>query len=481
MAVRWRRVLGILVLCVVVIGATVAVLSAFFGLRFVMSGSGMPFPTFVKSAEEQAAEVARNRAEQRAAATVPASAAAPTAIASSTPDATAAAAPALAPYWTGFRGPSRDGHYREQPILTTWPAGGLKPLWKQPSGGGYASFVVARGRAFTIEQRGGNEVVAAYDVTTGRELWTAQWPAAFRESMGGDGPRATPAWHDGVVYALGAEGELRALDEANGTTRWRKNILEESGAVNLQWGMSASPLVVDDTIIVQPGGRQGRSIMAFHRLTGALVWAVENESQAYVSPMLMTLAGVRQIVLMSATRVVGLTPDRGELLWEHPWVTEYGINSAQPLMVAPNRLMISSGYGVGAAVIELAPNVARFSVREIWRNNRMKNKFTSSVFLDGFIYGLDESILACVDAATGELKWKGGRYGYGQIVLASGHIIVLTEDGELVLVRATPERHHELARSAAIEGKTWNHPALSGGILFVRNLQEMAAFDLRVR
>jgi outer membrane protein assembly factor BamB len=176
---------------------------------------------------------------------------------------------------------------------------------------------------------------------------------------------------------------------------------------------------------------------------------------------------------------MGLTPEAGAVLWEYPWQTYNDITVAQPLLLGGDRVFISSGYGVGAAALEVSAAEGRFAVREVWRNTRMKNKFTSSVLHEGFIYGLDEAILACVDAATGELKWKGGRYGYGQVLLASGHLVVLAEDGDLALVRATPARHEEVARFPVLNGKTWNHPALSGGYLLVRNLAEMAAFDLR--
>jgi outer membrane protein assembly factor BamB len=299
--------------------------------------------------------------------------------------------------------------------------------------------------------------------------------------MGGDGPRATPTWSDGFVYALGALGELRCLEEATGRVVWRTNILDDSGAVNIQWGMAAAPLVVDDTIVVLPGGAPNQSIVAYDRRSGARVWSALGDRQAYSSPMLVTLGGRRQLLVFSASRVMGLTPGRGDLLWEHPWVTEFDINASQPLVVGDNRVFVSTGYGVGAAVLEITPEGDRFAVREVWRNNRMKNKFTSSVLHNGFVYGLDEAILACLDAATGELEWKGGRYGYGQVLLASGHLVVLAEGGDLALVRATPERHEEIARFHAIDGKTWNHPALAGGILLVRNLQEMAAFDVRIR
>jgi outer membrane protein assembly factor BamB len=481
-----RRILKWAAIAAVALVATGAVLFAL-GLRVVLYGGGTPRLVFVESESERSARIARDREAQRArtpAAPAPAPAAPETAAAPEPqPDAAGSAAPrpATAPAdWTDFRGPNRDGHYRERPVLASWPADGLKPIWKHPIGGGYASFVIAGGRAFTIEQRGPQEIAAAYDVATGRELWTSAWTATFRESMGGDGPRATPTWAGGRVYALGGTGELRCLEESTGALVWRTNILEDNGAANLQWGMSAAPLVVDDTVIVLPGGSNGRSVVAYDRRTGRRAWSALDDRQAYSSPMLVTLAGIRQILIFSASRVMGLTPDRGEVLWEYPWKTDYDVNASQPLVIGDNRVFVSSGYGTGAAVVELTPSSSGgLQVREVWRNIRMKNQFTSSVLHEGFIYGLDESILACLDAATGDVKWKGGRYGYGQVLLAGGHLVVLTEDGELVLVRAAPDRHQELARFPALEGKTWNHPAMSGGVLLVRNGSEMAAFDLR--
>jgi outer membrane protein assembly factor BamB len=321
--------------------------------------------------------------------------------------------------------------------------------------------------------------VAAYDVATGRELWTQSWAAEFRESMGGDGPRATPTWADGVVYALGATGELRALDETTGATGWRTNILADSGARNLDWGMAAAPLVVEDALVVLPGGSGGHSVAAYDRRTGQRLWSALDDQQAYVAPMLATLGGVRQLLIVSATRLVGLAADGGRLLWEYPFATYNGINAAQPLLLGEDRVFLSAGYGTGAAVIAVDVSGDRFTVREIWRNTRMKNRFSSSVLHAGVIYGLDEAILAAVDARTGELLWKGGRYGYGQVTLVGDSLIVLTEDGDLALVRARPDRHEEVTRFPVLEGKTWNPPALDGGFLLVRNLAEMAAFDLR--
>ena len=347
------RSLAVVCVFLVVVGAG---LYFFFGLRLVADGGGVPHLRFVESAAARADAIETHRAAQRAAApamdvvapTPVASSVATTPVVDAPPAPNAAKDPVLASaYWTDFRGPRRDGAYTEVPVRTSWPAGGLKPEWKQPIGGGYASFAIARGRAFTIEQRRNQEVVAAYDVITGRELWTQKYDAAFREVMGGDGPRATPTWSDGLVYSLGALGELRCLDEKTGAVVWRVNILDDNGAENLQWGMSASPLIVDDTVVVLPGGPNGKSVVAYDRRTGKRAWSALSDRQAYVAPMLATIAGVRQLIVVSASRMIALTPDKGERLWDYSWTTSYDINAAQPLVVSPTRLFISSGYGAG--------------------------------------------------------------------------------------------------------------------------------------
>lgn len=473
---------------VVVVGGIVVIAGLYAaGVRVSMSGAGRPgFLSTGPNYEALEADRARQHQEvaPTAAALTPAppvesgaeGAASPSAAAerpsSSSPE------PEDAP-WPDFRGRNRDGSYLAQPIRTDWPREGLPRLWKQPIGLGYASFVVAGGRAFTIEQRRTQEVAAAYDITTGREIWISSWDGEFTESMGGNGPRATPTYHDGRVFVLGALGELRCLDARTGAIVWRKNILQDNGARNLDWGMAAAPLIVGDTVVVLPGGGSGKSVVAYNKSTGERVWSALDDQQAYTSPMLVTLGGVPQILVVSATRALGLTPDGRRVLWEYPWSTFNGINVAQPVLLDAQRIFLSAGYGHGAAVVEVSKADDRWSARTVWENLRMKNKFTSSVLLDGYLYGLDESILACVDAATGELKWKAGRYGYGQVLLASDHLVVLTEDGDVVLVRATPDRHEELARFTAIEGKTWNHPVVADGLLLVRNLREMAAFDIR--
>ena len=423
----------------------------------------------------------QQQAAQAASAPVAAASPSPQASASASPDQTAATQPASTRnYWTNFRGPKRDGKYDETPVATNWPANGLPVIWKQPVGVGHSSFAVAEGKAYTIEQRRNQEVVAAYDLGTGRELWAQKWKAEFTDSTG-DGPRSTPTWDQGRIYALGATGELRCLDANTGAVIWGKNILSDNQANNLPWAMAASPLIVDDKVIVLPGGAPNKSVVAYNKMTGAPVWKVLNDSQAYVSPMLVELAGRRQIVVVSASRVLGLVPETGALLWSYPWDTDMGINVSQPIVVDQNRFFISSGYGKGAALVEVKGSGNSYTATTIWENNNMKNKFNSSVLHNGYVYGLDEGILVCLDVNTGERKWKEGRYGYGQVLLAGGHLIVTSDQGEIALVKATPTQYTQVARFSALQGQTWNYPAIASGRLLVRNSNEMAAYDISAK
>lgn len=472
----FRKLLGSSALVLV----SIAQLHFFFGLRAELDGSGARPLFSLGRKESHYQELERNRLDQKAEAPPPA----PTAVVVDTPPPKPAPPenevmpPAVSRDWVRFRGPEMDGRYEGTEILTAWPPEGLPLLWKQPIGGGYASFVIADSRAFTIEQRRDREVVGAYDLKTGREIWTHGWTEEFREPLGGDGPRATPTWDEGRVYALGAAGHLAVLGAASGEVLWERNILEDAGARNLQWGMAASPLIVDEKVVVLPGGSDGNSVVAYDKQTGETLWKSLDDAQAYTSPLLVTLSGQRQILVVGASRAMGIDVEDGSLLWDYPWVTNMGINVAQPLVLDDGRVFLSAGYGHGATVLAVSRDEPGFSARPLWSNTRMKNKFTSSVLHQGYIYGLDEAILACVDVSTGDLKWKGGRYGYGQLVLASGHLIVLTERGELALVKASPEKHEELAMFPAIEGKTWNHPAIADGVLLVRNANEMAAFRI---
>jgi len=458
-----RKILGTIFLAlysVLYAGAVVALLMLWTGLAVEWRGGFPPVLTWHKTLPNYDAVEASRRAQARM--PMP-----------SEP-------PAIQAEWPGFRGPDRDGHYDGQPIATNWPAGGLRPLWRQPVGGGYASFAVAGGRAFTLEQRREQEAVTAYDVETGRELWATAYPADFNESMGGEGPRATPAYSDGKVYSLGATGNMLCLDAASGKVIWKVNILADNQADLPYYGMASSPLVAGDKVIVQAGGRNGKSVVAYDKLTGQSLWRALDDPAAYSSPMLVQLAGRPQVLVVTERRAVGLQVADGALLWAAPWKVNQGNrNNAQPVVLGPDRFLLSAGYGTGSEGVEISKTASGLAARPVWRNTAMKNKFTSSVFWRGFVFGLDEDMLVCLDANTGQRQWKDGRYGYGQVVVADGYLIVLSGDGQLALVKAAPDHYEEAGRFQALEGKTWNHPALAAGKILVRNAAQMACFDLR--
>ena len=391
----------------------------------------------------------------------------------------AAVAPINGATWTDFRGPRRDGVVSDQGISLDWRTHPPREIYRQPVGEGYASFVVARGRAFTIEQRRGNEAIVCYNLADGRELWKTEYGARFEETLGGDGPRATPTYSDGRIYALGATGRLHCLDAITGQHRWDRDILAAHGADNLSWGMSGSPLVIDGTVLVTTSGKTEPSILGYDAETGEPIWSCRAGLQSYSSLTVATLAGRRQILNLAGKALNGIDPATGELLWSFPWPTEYDINVAQPLLVGDDRVFISSGYGHGCAMLRVERDGESFEATELWSNVRMKNKFSSSVLHDGHLYGLDDRVLACMDVETGERRWKAGRYDYGSVLLVDDHLLVMTERGELILVRATPESHQELGRIRIFDDRTWNHFVVIDGRLLARNHKEMACYDLR--
>jgi len=386
-----------------------------------------------------------------------------------------------AAYWTAFRGPDGDGHYRERSLRTNWAEVRPRVMWKQPVGGGYASFIVVHGLAITLEQRRKEEVVAAYDLETGRQVWAHAYYGLFTESLGGEGPRATPAYADGHVFALGGLGTLKCLSVTQGQERWSTNILLDAHAQLPFYGCAASPLVVGDAVVVAAGGPRQSSFVAYHRQSSTKLWQTLEDEAAYSTPVLARIAGRSQILAATKDRVVGLDPERGTLIWSHSWVVKMGNrNIAQPVVVGDKRVFLSASYGTGCEMIEIGTQPdGSWVARTLWKNLSMKNKFTSSVLIDGTLYGLDEDRLACVDVETGERRWKGERYGYGQILAAGRHVIILCGNGDVAFIEVSPEAPRELLRMEALRGKTWNQHAMADGRLLIRNAVEMACIDLR--
>jgi|CXWL01.1.fsa_nt_gi outer membrane protein assembly factor BamB len=380
--------------------------------------------------------------------------------------------------WTDFRGSMRDGIVHGATISKDWKAYPPKEIYRQPIGEGYASFVVEEGRAYTIEQRRKQEVVVCYDFLTGRELWTFAYDARFTEPLGGDGPRATPTLHAGKLYCLGAAGHFHCLDSVTGRKLWEHDIHGEYNMSNLPWALAGSPLIVDGNVLVTSSGNNGPAVLAYNAETGSLVWKSQPRTQGYSSLSLATLAGKRVVLNLAALTFDARDPATGEIVWTFPWETSMGINCSQPILAGDDRVFLSSGYGKGCALIKIEKQGDKLAPRELWSNTRMKNKFASSVIHRGHIYGLDEGILTCLAAGTGDRKWKGGRYGHGSILLVDDRIIVLSEEGVLALVEATPDAFRELGSLQNLPGRTWNNFIVLGDKLLARNHKEMVCLNL---
>ncbi len=375
--------------------------------------------------------------------------------------------------WPGFRGPGRDGISRGVRIETNWSALPPVELWRRPIGPGWSSFAVRGDLLYTQEQRGDDEVVACYNATTGKPVWTHRDAARFFESNGGAGPRGTPTLRDDCVYTFGATGIVNALDAGNGAVVWSRNAATDTGAEVPTWGFSSSPLVVDEVVIVAASGR----LVAYDLATGNPRWFVKTSGGSYSSPHLMTISGVTQVLMLSGDGATSVAPADGRRLWEHLW---RGFPMVQPALTADGDVLIVASGESGTRRIAVARGTGGWTVAERWTSRGLKPYFNDFVVHKGHAFGFDASILACIDLEDGTRKWKGGRYGNGQLVLLPDQdvLLVLSEEGELALVRATPDQFTELARFPAIQGKTWNHPVFVGNVLLVRNGGEMAAFRL---
>lgn len=374
--------------------------------------------------------------------------------------------------WPQFRGPNRDGISPETAVLKSWPASGPKVLWKAPLGGGFSQVVSAKGRLYSFAQQGEEQVAVAFDGATGKQLWRTRIDREYNDAQGG-GPRSTPTIDGEMVYVLSAHGKLAALRTANGQVAWQHDLRAEYGANPPQWGVSTSPLIEGKLLIVNVGGAGNKSIIAFDKTNGKPVWTSQGDGAGYSAPIAITVRGVRQIIVFTADAILSISPEDGRLFWRSGWKTDYDVNAATPIFLPPDKLFVSSGYGTGSAVLQ----IRRTDVIEVWRSRSMKNQFSSSVLHDGIIYGFDDATLKAIDAATGAERWKTRGFGHGSLILAGGHLIVLSDRGKLALIEATPEAYRELGTAAVLEGKCWTAPSLADGRLYVRNEEQLIALD----
>lgn len=382
--------------------------------------------------------------------------------------------------WAEFRGGQRDGVVPGVTVAADWTHTPPKQLWRQRVGPAWSSVIIVDGNLVTQEQRGESESVVCYEGSTGKELWSHNENLRFYEGLAGPGPRATPTFDGGRIYVSGATGKLVCLNATDGKLLWSHDTAAEAEAEPPQWGYSTSPLVVEGKVITFAGGEMGRSILAYDAISGERVWAQDGGKQTYSSPQLATIAGRRQIVMHDNRQIVGLNIDDGTVLWERANRSELAVPMLQPHLVGPEQLLIQGDPGV--ALIEVKHDAAgHWTTEDRWSATSIKPDFNDFVIHDSRIYGLDDGIFCCVDVETGKRLWKKGRYGHGQVLLLADQraILVLGESGEVILVAANPERHEELGRFQAIEGKTWNHPVVAHRRLYVRNAEEMACYELK--
>ncbi len=382
-----------------------------------------------------------------------------------------------------YRGASADGVAKVAAFATDWAKSPPKELYKQPCGGGYAGFAVAGNVAVTTEQRGDKEVVVCYDRASGRERWKHEHPAYHKDVMG-DGPRATPTIHDGLVYNLGALGEFVCLDGRTGDKKWSINVLADNNAKNIEWGLTGSPLVVDGLVVVNAGidpkEKTTNALAAYDRLTGKKVWSKGKRMASYCSPQFVKLGGVPQILLFDGGGLVSYDPATGDELWSHEWLTSYEMNIVQPLVLGDDRLFITSELNNGASMVRVTMDgdSKKWNVKTDWKNGSFAARFANPVTDGKAIYGLSNGVLTCLDADTGKKLWKGSRYGSGQVLLANDVLVVMTGEGNVALVKADPAAFTELAQRVVLDDKTWNTHTLAGDQLFLRNQSKMAVLQL---
>ena len=377
--------------------------------------------------------------------------------------------------WPQWRGPNRDGMSSLVPLSKQWPESGPTQVWRKPLGEGFSGLSVSGSRLYTMFSKGTNEYAVCLDAADGTEIWKTRTGAKYMESHG-NGPRSTPTIEGDRLYTMGASGELFALDAMSGKVLWKRDLRMEFGSKRPTWGFTTSPLIEGNLVVVEAGGSDERSVMAFDKDTGEVAWATGADPIGYSSPIAVDAVGGRQILFFTGAALVSLSPSSGALNWRHEWPNQ--INPAMPVFLEPDRVFVSSSYGIGGAMVQITKADTGLGVQELWFTKKMKNHFNSSVYHEGMLYGFDNAILTCLDAKTGEVKWKARGYGKGTLLYADGHLVILSEDGKLAIVEANPDKHVEVSSAQILSGRCWTAPSLANGRLYLRNLEEIVSLDL---
>jgi outer membrane protein assembly factor BamB len=388
--------------------------------------------------------------------------------------------------WPGFRGPNRDGNLRDVRIAPDWAATPPKLLWRRRIVPAWSSVAVVGARLITQEQRDQQEAVVCLDTETGQTLWAHKDAGRHEDGQGGAGPRATPTFAGGRIFALGATGILNCLDAGSGDRQWSRDIKADAGTNVPVWGFSSSPLVAGDLVIVFAGSETSdsqKTLLAYRTDSGDLAWTAAAGNFSYSSAQLAPLGDKTQVLFVSKSGLISFDPSSGAPLWRYPtsdrsflpWVV-------QPCSIGGDSILFGAGADAGTALITLSTDGKTWNPSERWVSRQLKPSFNDFVIHDHAVYGFDGRVFTCVDLETGKRRWKEGRYGSGQVLLLGDQplLVVVTEEGQIVLVEANPEEHHELGRFQAVTGKTWNHPVVAHGHLYIRNAEEIACFELRL-
>ena len=383
--------------------------------------------------------------------------------------------------WPGFRGPNRDGRISGIRIPTDWKEHPPRPVWRHRVGPGWSSFAVIGTRLYTQEQRGEDEAVVCYDTASGAEIWAHVDSGRFTELVSGAGPRATPTFHEGKIFALGAAGRLNCLDAATGRSLWSCDIVADSGGKVPQWGFAASPLVAQGVVSVFAGGPDGKSVLGYDASSGKLLWCAGGDQFSYCSLQPAQLAGVEQQIIATDGGLTSFLPSRGQILWQYRWPLELEMaRVVQPTLLGDSDVLIGTGFGYGTRRVRVARNDAKWTAEEVWTTRAIKPYFNDLVVHRDHIYGFDGNFFTCVSLDDGKGKWRARGYGNGQVLLLADQdlLLVLSENGEVALLDADPDKHNERGRFQGVEGKTWNHPVVAHGKLFIRNGEEAACYQL---
>jgi outer membrane protein assembly factor BamB len=372
---------------------------------------------------------------------------------------------AFADDWPCWRGPHHNGISAERGWLDAWPPGGPRILWRANVGTGFCTVSVAGGRLYTAGNKDDIDTVRCLDAETGKPVWEHSYPAPTDPNLFEGGPTATPTVDGDNVYTLSRQGDLFCFNAATGKIVWSQNVIKETKRRVPTWGLSGSPLVHRNLLLLNLGDAG----VALEKLTGKVAWNSESKDPGYSSPVPFQRDGKWFALLSCEDAYVAVNIESGKELWRVEWPTNYGVNAADPI-VSGEQVFLSSGYGKGCALIKVVDG----KPTTVWQSKVLRNQINSSVLVDGYLYGIDgdtssRTRMRCVDWKTGTTRWEEESVGCGSLMAAGDRLIILSDRGQLVIAKASPDKFQSVARAKVLEGKCWTVPVLANGRIYCRN------------